>query len=170
MSDTTTQAAEPIHVYLAHSGKNPGVNAIAALGVMGDRPYVYTHVIASEVTNFHAAWESIVLALGRLNGRPGILWTTFSAIAGAEQPDERNEPYRREVQRALAASRSVVRFIRKADAPPWMGQAQDAAAEAYAAWLAEQGGPDDRAPAGRVGAATRAQPVAARTGERGDER
>ena len=33
MSDTTTQAAEPIHVYLAHSGKNPGVNAIAALGV-----------------------------------------------------------------------------------------------------------------------------------------
>ena len=134
MSDTTTQAAEPIHVYLAHSGKNPGVNAIAALGVMGDRPYVYTHVIASEVTNFQAAWESIVLALGRLNGRSGILWTTFSAIAGAEQPDDRNEPYRQEVQRALADSRSVVRFIRKADAPSWMTKAQDAAGKAYAAW------------------------------------
>lgn len=135
-----------IRVAIAISmSSNPGIAVVAACPLTRTPTVRLCHIDA-EVTNFHAYWFAMDLALSRLDGRPAEILTNCT---GFLDDRGRMRPAWSEEYRALSetcvrrarASGSVVRFVGTAPSAPktpeadwirWLGQR---ARQELAQWL-----------------------------------
>lgn len=124
-----------IDVYVAFAmDRNPGRAHAAAVGVVDGVPHARTRFAGQRVTNYHAAWVAIDLALERARGRQVTIWSTLASLEGPRPlPVYRGwekEAYydiKERCTNTLLSGAGTIRFIHKIKAPEWMRIAERSA-------------------------------------------